>query len=429
VDVDEVLPEWQLSDRELTAALLASETALCREYARMLALVGETDKRGVAVAKGFQDTAGLLVRSMRISQKEAAARVAQATLVMPAATDALAAGEINSEHVQEIAGVLAQAPDSVTAAELAADTETLVVLARQAIPSTVRKAGMRLLAYWEVEGKDPKDRERDLSRPRREFRYSYTRDGRMKFTGEFDHDTGVLAEGLFVPLAKPDPADALGRRDSRTAAERQGDAVAAIFDLAARAPDLPVAAGERAAITVTIGLDELERRAGTAMLDGYGALSVSQLRRLCCEAKVIPAVLGTHGEVLDMGRAARHATTAQRRALAVRDRGCTGPGCTRGPKWCIPHHILNWADGGNTELRNLGLVCERDHALLHHGGWDMTFHNGVIHWIPPAWLDPARAPIRNTAHDAPKPQAAQLGALRPLLPVSGPIGARSRVSA
>jgi hypothetical protein len=403
---DEVLPEWQLSDGELTAALLASESALCREYARMLALVGETERRGVAVEKGFRNTAGLLVRSMRISQKEANARVTQATTVMPAVTDALAAGEINSEHVHEIAGVLAQAPDSVIDAALAADAETLVVLARQAIPSTVRKAGLRLLAYWDVEGKDPKDRERDLSRPRREFRYSYTRDGRMKFTGEFDHDTGVLAEGLFVPLAKPEPADALGRPDSRTAAERQGDAVAAIFDLAARAPDLPVAAGERAAITVTIGLAELERRAGTALLEGYGAMSVSQLRRLCCEAKVIPAVLGTHGEILDMGRAARHATTAQRRALAVRDGGCTGPGCSRGPKWCVPHHIVSWADGGSTDLGNLGLVCERDHLLLHHGGWAMRLHNGVIHWTPPAWLDPVRTPIRNTAHDPPQHQAA-----------------------
>ena len=60
--------QWQLSDGELTAALLASETALCREYARMLALVGEADRRGVAVEKGFRNTAGLLVRSMRISQ-------------------------------------------------------------------------------------------------------------------------------------------------------------------------------------------------------------------------------------------------------------------------------------------------------------------------------------------------------------------------
>src|ERR671930_590092 len=64
--------------------------------------------------------------------------------------------------------------------------ETLVTLARQATPSTVRKAGQRILAYWDLEGKEPRDREDELARPRREFRHSRTRDRRMKFSGEFD---------------------------------------------------------------------------------------------------------------------------------------------------------------------------------------------------------------------------------------------------
>jgi hypothetical protein len=157
---------------------------------------------------------------------------------------------------------------------------------------------------------------------------------------------------------------------------------------------------------VTISLEELERRAGTAMLGGYGAVSVIQLRRMCCDAKVAPAVLNGEGEVLDLGRAARTASPAQRRALIIRDKGCTGPGCSRGPKWCIPHHMIHWSirndPGGPTDLVNLGLVCERCHHLLHHGGWDMLLRNGKIEWLPPAWLDPERRPIRNTAHDPPR---------------------------
>jgi hypothetical protein len=324
---------------------------------------------------------------------------------MPAVTDALAAGDVNREHVHEIAGVLAQAPDTLTPEARAADEETLVVLARQANPSTVRTAGLRLLAYWDVEGKNPKDRERTLARPNREFRYTYTRDGRMKFSGEFDHETGILAESLFVPLAKPGPVDEFGRPDPRTAAQRQGDAVAAIFDLAARTPDLPVAAGERAAITVTIGLEELERRAGTALLDGYGAISFSQLRRMCCDAKVIPAVLGTHGEILDMGRAARHATTAQRRALAVRDGGCTGPGCTRSPKWCIPHHITAWADGGSTDLDNLGLACEREHlhCITVGGTCDSTMESSTGYRRPGSTPTAHPSATPHTTHPNNKP--------------------------
>jgi hypothetical protein len=228
----------------------------------------------------------------------------------------------------------------------------------------------------------------------------------MRFSGEFDHETGQLAEDLLVPLAKPDPADESGNPDPRTTAERQGDAVAAIFDLAARASDLPVKAGERAVATVTISLEELRRQAGLVHLDNGETLTVSQLRRLLCDAKIYPAVLNGEGQVLDLGRAARTATPAQRRALAVRDKGCTRPGCCRGPKWTTPHHIVHWADNGESDINNYGLACERDHLLLHHGGWDITLHNGVVYWIPPAWMDPERKPLRNTAHDPPRHQAA-----------------------
>jgi Domain of unknown function (DUF222) len=223
----------------------------------------------------------------------------------------------------------------------------------------------------------------------------------MKFSGEFDPEIGTLAEHLLIPLAKPDPVDAHGNPDPRTTAERHGDAFAAIVDLAARAPDLPVKAGERAVVTVTIGIEELERRAGLVLLDGWGAMTVEQLRRICCDAQVLPAVPGRESEVLDLGRAARTATPGQRRALAIRDKGCTAPGCGRGPKWTTPHHITFWSDLGPSDLINYGLVCERDHRLLHHGGWEMRLHNGVIEWIPPAWYDPDRRPIRNTAHDLP----------------------------
>ncbi len=398
---------WQLSDGELAAAICASEKAMRAAYAQHLRLVAEADRRGLGPATGFRNTAGFLVGSQGLSWEDARTRVAVATTDLPGVRAALAAGEIGAEHAAEIVKVLRQAPPAVSPQQLAADEETLVTLARQAIPSTVRKAGHRILGYWDLEGKEPGDREDELARPRREFRYTWTRDGRMKFSGEFDPDTGHLAEDLFVPLAKPDPQDECGNPDPRTAAERQGDAVAAIFDLAARADDLPVRGGERAVATVTIPYEDLRREAGLVTLDGGETLPVSQLRRLLCDAKIYPAVLSGEGQVLDLGRAARTATPAQRRALAIRDRGCTRPGCPRGPKWTTPHHLVFWASqGGETNLDDLALVCEQCHRLIHHGGWDIELHHGVVHWVPPAWLDPGRTPIRNTAHDPPHAQAA-----------------------
>ncbi|WP_370946894.1 DUF222 domain-containing protein [Amycolatopsis sp. cg5] len=397
----------QLSDDELTAAMLASEEALSREYARIVDLVGEFDKRSLAPAKGYRNTSVFLVNALRLSYKEARARVAHAKLAMPIAKTALASGKINREHLQEIERVLSRAPESLPDTELAAGEDALVTLARQASPFTVRKSGAGFRSYWDVEIKDPKTREKELARPRRTFSYNVTSDGLMEFSGVFDPETSTLVAGVLAPLSKPDPADEIGKPDRRTKDERQGDAVAAVFDLAARAPDMPISASERTTMTVTVGLDELERRAGVAMLADHQAVSVSQLLKMCCDARVVPAVLGTAGQVLHLGQPAELASPAQLAALAIRDRGCSRPGCTRGPKWCAPQQMTRWiAEHGPVELNDLALVCERDRHLLHHTDWEIQASENRIEWVPPAWLDPERTPISNTAHDPPHHSAA-----------------------
>jgi hypothetical protein len=132
--------------------------------------------------------------------------------------------------------------------------KTLVDLAAQAPPASVRKAGYRLLSYWDVEGKEPKDRERELAGPYREFTYHFTSDGQMHFSGQVDSETAASAVGMFATLAKPEPADEHGRPDPRTATERQGDALAEIIALASRVPDLPAVGGENMVVTVTVSL-------------------------------------------------------------------------------------------------------------------------------------------------------------------------------
>ena len=93
------------------------------------------------------------------------------------------------------------------------------------------------------------------------------------------------------------------------------------------------------------------------------------LRRLACDAEVIPAVLGTLGEVLDLGRLRRLVTTAIWTALILRDRHCTFPACTRPPLMCHAHHLTHWANGGETKLDNLALLCAHHHRTIHHTPW------------------------------------------------------------
>jgi uncharacterized protein DUF222/HNH endonuclease len=403
VDGDQLVPAWQLSDGELTAALLSNNTTINQAHGRMLTLVSEADNRGLAASKGYRNTTVFLATAMRLSPREAKARVAHATTAMPLTGKALAEGSINPEHVALIHKVLSQAPADLDDDLRVYAEKTLVDLAVQAPPRSVRDAGDRLLAYWDIDSKKPKD---PLAEPKRRLLWRFDKAGQIHFSGELDPETAALLTGIIEPLAKPRPIDEFGREDTRGLDERQGDALAELIHLATRAPDLPTAATERALITVTITLEELERRAGTAFIEGIGYTSVAHLRRLCCEAKVIPAVLGTRGEILDLGQAKRTASVGQLHALAIRDRGCARPGCRRKPRHCQAHHVQEWVNNGDTDIGNLILLCLFHHLEVHHAGWSIRMVNGIPEFIPPKWLDQEQKPIRNATHDRPHEHAA-----------------------
>ena len=100
-------------------------------------------------------------------------------------------------------------------------------------------------------------------------------------------------------------------------------------------------------------------------------LPISTVRRWCCDADIIPVVLGSSGEVLDVGRASRTATRAQRRAIRAMHRTCVHPDCTVTVEQCKIHHIVPWAQGGRTDMGNLVPACETHHHLVHEGGWTL----------------------------------------------------------
>jgi hypothetical protein len=419
VDEDTVTTQglWQLSDGELAAELLAREDVLRRDFGRVLEVVAEAEQRGLAGSLGFQNTTALLTRVLRVSRREAESRRVQAVATQPVARvggapavpglaatgSALGRGEINGEHVRVICEVLARCPDWVSDEQRAMDERTLLEAALQAPPETVRRVGARLRAYWDQDGpKPPDDEDGERAEPRREFRYRHGRDGQWKFSGELDPETGSVLEGMFGPLAKPRPTDDNGEPDRRTVAMRQGDALAEIIETVARAEELSVQGGERAVLIVSVTLAELEDRVASALLDVAGCDSVDQLRRLACEARVVPAVFGHDGEVLYLGRSARHATAGQRRALALRDRGCAFPGCDRKPKWCTPHHVIWWVHSGPTDLDNLVLVCSRNHRMLHHSEWEVRM-NAVGTGVHP----PTLARPRSTTHTQHHPPPAE----------------------
>jgi len=134
----------------------------------------------------------------------------------------------------------------------------------------------------------------------------------------------------------------------------------------------------------------------TGVLDTGEQLSAAAVRRLACDAQILPYVLGTRSQVLDVGRASRLVTPGIWLALLARDRHCAFPGCRRPPTACDAHHLRHWVDGGPTSLDNLVLLCRTHHTMLHTTPWLVRLHpeDHRPEFIPPPHLDPQRRPRR-----------------------------------
>ncbi len=128
---------------------------------------------------------------------------------------------------------------------------------------------------------------------------------------------------------------------------------------------LPQAGGAAATVVVTIGLESLRSALAAASLDTGDRISASEARRLACTSGLLPVALGSDSVPLDVGRTSRLYTAHQRRAMGVRDGGCTAEGCDRPPAWCEAHHELPWSAGGGTSLATGRLLCPRHHRLAH----------------------------------------------------------------
>ncbi len=117
-------------------------------------------------------------------------------------------------------------------------------------------------------------------------------------------------------------------------------------------------------------------------LEGGPGLPPETVRRLTCDSSLVGLVKNANGDVLDVGRKTRGIPTPMRRALIARDRGCRFPGCTH-TRYVDGHHIQHWAQGGETKLSNLLLLCRRHHRLIHEGGFQISRHASGLSFRDP----------------------------------------------
>jgi hypothetical protein len=309
----------------------------------------------------------------------------------PATAAAAAEGALSSMNIDAIIEALRLIP-----AEDRDEYEPILVdLARMAGPTQVRQAGQDVVARLDPDGTKPDDSE--PSTPQREASLRKKRNGRWKLEAEFDDETAARAEALLDTHSQLRTGD--DGPDTRGIAERKGDALSDIFDLALNCPDQPTQAGEHVHVMVTTSLENLKTGIGKATLGDTSEMSAQDARLHACDCMLIPAVLRGKSEPLDLGRLRRLISVGHRRALYIRDRGCAFPGCNRPPKHCQGHHIRHWADGGPTDLGNLVLLCAHHHRLMHRSGWEVRIAaDGLPEFFPPAHIDASRKPRRNNLH-------------------------------
>lgn len=149
-------------------------------------------------------------------------------------------------------------------------------------------------------------------------------------------------------------------------------------------------------LIVTISWDSLIGKLNDPGISNHGHLvSAAYARRLACVANVLPAVLGTESQPLDLGRTQRFFSRAQRRAMALRDRGCINPGCTMAAHRCEANHIQPWYLGGETDLSNGALLCPICHASFHAGHFKIVVLKSIPYVLQNKAVDPEQRLRRN----------------------------------
>ncbi len=414
------------SDDDLVQGLAAVQTLKGAVAALETRLLAEADLRDLArkslhwgsTSDWFTHLAGLTRREGRRAVTHAQQLVAD----LPETLEAMRRGETSATQAAVICDAVDTLPSSP--ALRSRGEQVLLEESRRLNATELARTARHLAAVVDPDRTERRD-EAALDREERAAHtgrfFSVTEDGAggVWIKGRGSTEDGAVLRAALLPLTRPAPAvdpDTPGceaETDPRDHGARMFDALVELAQHALDTDRAPASHGARPRVAVTVDYQCLVSGLGSGpwqeiCTDDGLRLSVAAVRRLACDADLIPVCLGTDGEVLDVGRTARLVTPALWRALVARDRHCAFPGCTRPPVMGHAHHIVHWADGGNTALGNLVLVCGEHHRVLHHTPWQVRLNpdDGKPEFLPP----PLRGTTESQPHgSATDPVASEVG--------------------
>lgn len=321
--------------------------------------LGDVDLHRLYEETGHLSTASWLRHRAGDSGGQASQRVREARGLRrhPKVAEAFASAEIDRTRVQ----LLLQAAE-VSQQLFERDEQVLV----DTVASLSVKDARRAIEYWK-QAADQRAAAEDAEHlhQRRRLHVSETLGGMVRIDGELDPEGGQIVLTALDSLTDPMNLDP---DDDRTPQQRRADAFVEIFNDHVTHSNTPTTKTVRPHITAVVGLDALMGEAGgLCELDPGTVITSETARRLLCDSTVTRIITGPDSEPLDVGRATRTVPPAMRRALNLRDQHCQWAGCDRHWRWCDAHHIIHWADLGETTLDNLVLLCRRHHRMVHEG--------------------------------------------------------------
>jgi hypothetical protein len=368
------VPVWSMGAEEVTGAL----DDLAAHEARVAALRSRLIVQAQAVeANGALRLPAWVAHRHRVSRPEAHRRVRLASDLdtHPATAVALEEGRVNPEQAAAILAGLADLPEDLDAELKLKAEEHLLELAVDHDAKALRNLARKIL---EVVAPDVADAhlaqllERSAAEDQDANRLFVWQTPQGRVRGKFDLDAysgAALKKVLFAHAAPKHRASkgALGER--KPTAERLGEAFA---EYVRRYPNdkLPNAGGLNATVVVLVPLETLVGGLKAANLDTGENISPGLARRIACEAGIIPAVLGGHSEVLDLGRSRRFHSRAQRIKATIEQGGCIAEGHDCPPAFTQMHHPQPFAKGGSTD-GNGWMLCPSAHRQVH----DPRYHH------------------------------------------------------
>ena len=339
----------------------------------LLTLIREFDEQQYWAELGFQSCAHWLNFKCGFGMNAARERlrVAHALAELPKIDEAFAKGELSFSKVR-----------AITRVADASTEEYLLMVAQHGTAHHVE----RLVAQYRRAKKMQDAEFADKLYQQRELTYYYDHDGCLVLKARIPADQGELIVKA-LEMAMDDDFRGAGDESDVTAdhvpsgqtsdepepiAARRADALTEVAETYMNNSENSGSTADRYQVVVHVAADTVATAAASvqsAHLDNGPHVSAVTSERIACDCSTTTINEGEYGEPLSIGRRSRSIPPAMRRALKARDGGCRFPGCTH-HKFVDGHHIEHWANGGETSLENLVLLCRHHHHLVHEGGFD-----------------------------------------------------------